>query len=80
MPTTGGCSWWSILAVAWAAWAVMVLSVGVEAWAAVRRVPTPTLPGLVLPQRLAAVLVAAILVALSPAAGAPAVAGAHDLR
>ena len=54
----------------------MVLSVGVETWAAVRRVPTPTLPGLALPQRLAAVLVAAVLVALSPAAAAPAVAGA----
>ncbi len=61
-----------ILGVAWAAWAVMVLSIGVEAWAAVRRVPTPALPGMAAPQRLAAVLVAAILVTLSTTAGAPA--------
>ncbi len=64
----------AIVAVAWIAWAVMVVSVGLETWAAVRRVPTPTLPGMAVPQRMAAFLVASILVALSPAAGGPAVA------
>ncbi len=63
----------AIVGVAWAAWVVMVLSVGLETWAAVRRVPTPTLPGMVVPQRMAAVLVASILVALSPGPAAPAV-------
>ena len=63
----------AIVGVAWAAWVVMVLSVGLETWAAVRRVPTPTLPGMAVPQRTAAVLVASILVALSPGPAAPAV-------
>jgi nucleoid-associated protein YgaU len=63
----------AILAVAWAAWAVTMLSVGLETWAAIRRLPTPRLPGMAMPQRLAAVLVTAVLVALSPAAGGPAV-------
>ena len=62
----------AIVVVAWVAWAVMVLSVGLETWAALRRVPTPTLPGMAMPQRVAAVLVAAVVVALSPAAGGPA--------
>ena len=63
----------AIVAVAWFAWAVMVFSIGLETWAAVRRVPTPTLPGMAVPQRLAAGLVAAVLVALSPAPGVPAI-------
>ncbi len=63
-----------IVAVAWGAWAVMVLSVVLEIWAALRRVPTPVLPGLGVPQRWAAVLVTSILVALSPAAGSAAMA------
>ncbi|HYN57040.1 MAG TPA: LysM peptidoglycan-binding domain-containing protein, partial [Motilibacterales bacterium] len=64
----------AIVAVAWAAWGVMVLSVGLETWAAIRRVPTPGLPGLAVPQRWAAALVASVIVALSPAAGSPATA------
>ena len=63
----------AIVMVAWFAWAVMVFSIGLETWAAVRRVPTPTLPGMAVPQRLAAGLVAAVLVALSPAPGVPAI-------
>ena len=66
----------AIVAVAWIAWAVMVFSIGLETWAAVRRVPTPTLPGMAAPQRVAAALVAAVLVALSPGAGGPAVGAA----
>ncbi len=63
----------AIVAVAWSAWAVMVFSIGLETWAAVRRVPTPSLPGMAVPQRLAAGLVAAVLVTLSPAPGVPAI-------
>ena len=63
----------AIVGVAWFAWAAMVFSIGLETWAAVRRVPTPTLPGMAVPQRLAAGLVAAVLVSLSPAPGVPAI-------
>ena len=66
----------AIVAMAWIAWAVMVISIGLETWAAVRRVPTPTFPGMALPQHVAAVLVAAVVVALSPAASGPAVGAA----
>ena len=66
----------AIVGVAWFAWAGMVFSIGLETWAAVRRVPTPTLPGMAVPQRLAAGLVAAVLVALSPAPGVPAIGAA----
>ena len=55
----------AVLAAAWIAWAALALSVVLESWAAVRRIATPQLPGLAVPQRAAAVLVAAVLVALS---------------
>ncbi len=44
--------------VAWAAWAVFALSVVVETVAVARRLPTPRLPALAGPQKLAASLVA----------------------
>jgi nucleoid-associated protein YgaU len=55
-------------AVAWIAWAIMVVSFGVEILAAVRGVPAPRLPGLALPQGLASqlVTVAALLFAVAP--------------
>lgn len=61
-----------LLLVAWGCWAAMVLSVGAEVLAVVRRVPAPRLPGLGALQRLAAALVAAVTVSL--ASGAPALA------
>lgn len=53
-----------VLAIAWVAWAVMLVSVAVEAWAAIRRVPSPRLVGLAGPQHVAAGLVAAVVVGL----------------
>lgn len=63
-----------LLGLAWVAWAVMVASVLVEAVAALRHVPTPRLPGLAGPQRLASGLVGALVLAasLSPASAVPA--------
>ncbi|HEX6887062.1 MAG TPA: hypothetical protein VF143_03060, partial [Candidatus Nanopelagicales bacterium] len=69
-----------LLAVAWAAWAVMAVTVGLEAWAAARRVPTPRLPGLAGPQRLASALVASLMVVLASGAttaGAAAATSGH---
>ena len=59
----------AILGIAWAAWGVTVLSVAVEVVSAVRRVATPSIPGLGMPQRMAASLVAVIVVGLSPGVG-----------
>lgn len=61
-----------LLLVAWACWAAMVVSVGAEVIAVVRRVPARRLPGLGALQRLAAMLVAAVTVSL--ASGPPALA------
>lgn len=55
-------------AVAWIAWAIMAVSLGVETLAAARGVKPPRLPGLGLPQGFAArlVAVAALLFAVAP--------------
>nr|MCU0284652.1 LysM peptidoglycan-binding domain-containing protein [Candidatus Nanopelagicales bacterium] len=63
-----------LLAVAWAAWAAMVLTVSVELWSVVRGAPAPRLPGLAAPQRWAAALVAGLL--LVPTASWAPVVGA----
>ncbi len=68
----------AILGIAWAAWGGTVLSVAVEAVSAIRRVPTPSIPGLGMPQRMAASLVAVIVVGLSPGVGSAAPATAAD--
>jgi nucleoid-associated protein YgaU len=73
-PDDGGLLILVILALAWASWAVVILSVGVETWSAIRRVPTPRLPGLAGPQRLAAALVAAMIVAAGSGVAAQAAA------
>jgi hypothetical protein len=63
-PDDGGMLLVALLGLAWAAWAVVVLSVALEVWAALRRVPTPRVPGLAGPQRLAAALVASMALGL----------------
>lgn len=68
----------AILGIAWAAWGGTVLSVAVEAVSAIRRVATPSIPGLGMPQRMAASLVAVIVVGLSPGVGTAAPATAAD--
>ncbi|HKT00087.1 MAG TPA: peptidoglycan-binding protein, partial [Rugosimonospora sp.] len=64
--------------VAWAAWAVFSLAVLVEVPAAIRRRPALRLPGLGLPQRVAANLIAAVALMLHAPAMASA-ATAHPL-
>ena len=76
-PDDGGLLLLLVLGVAWAAWAVIVVSLAIEVGAAIRRVPTPRLRGLAGPQRLAAALVAALVVAAG--AGTPSHAGATPL-
>lgn len=55
-----------LLAIAWMAWGVLTVALTMEIGAALRRTPTPRLPGLGAVQRLAATLVAAVAVATSP--------------
>lgn len=55
-----------LLAIAWAAWGILAVSLVLEIGAALRRAPTPRLPGLGAVQRLAAALVAAVTVATGP--------------
>lgn len=49
--------------VAWFAWVYLALGIVVEAWAAIRRIQAPTVPGLRLPQGIAKRLVGAALLA-----------------
>ncbi len=65
----GGLLLFVLMGLAWVAWAVMVLSIALEAWSAVRVTATPRIPGLAAPQRLAAGLVAALFVTLTPPSG-----------
>ena len=71
-PDDGGLILLVLLAVAWVTWAVVVVTVAVEVWAALRQVPSPRLPGLATPQRLVASAVALVVVGLVP--GSPATA------
>jgi len=75
-PDDGGVLLVLLLGLAWLAWAVLVASVGIKVLAAVRRVPTPRLPGMAGPQRLAAALVGSVVLSLgaSTGTGAPATA------
>jgi nucleoid-associated protein YgaU len=63
-----------LLALAWAAWSVVTLSIVLEVVAAVRGLPTPRVRGLHGPQRIAGALVAAAAVLVSPGGPSPAVA------
>lgn len=58
--------------VAWVAWVVFALSTLVEILATVRGLPAPRLPGLALPQGVAAALVAAAAVMLTTTPASPA--------
>lgn len=60
-PDDGGLLLLTIAAIAWASWAVTVLSLLVEAWSVVRCRPTRRLRGLGAPQRLAAALIGMLL-------------------
>ncbi|MGV1004358.1 MAG: hypothetical protein ACOYEV_06215 [Candidatus Nanopelagicales bacterium] len=55
-----------LLAVGWAAWAALAGCLVLELFAAARDTPTPRLPGLGSPQRLAASLVTALTMAVAP--------------
>lgn len=68
-PDDGSLFLLALLLVGWCAWAVFTLSVAVEVVAFARRVPTPRLPLLTLPQQGAAVLVATAALLVTPAGG-----------
>jgi hypothetical protein len=74
-PDDGGLLLVLLAALAWASWATLATSVTLELVAALRGVPTPRIPGLGAPQRLAGALVTALLVGTVPlaaSAGQPA--------
>lgn len=74
-PDDGGLLLLAIAAIAWASWAVTVLSLLVEAWSVMRCRPTRRIRGLGGPQRLAAALIGMLL--LNGVAG-PAMAAMPD--
>lgn len=72
-PDDGRLLMWALSIVGWLAWAVVAVSVLLELIAQLTGRSAPRVPGLGMPQRLAAVLVAAVLAALT----APGVSHAH---
>src|SRR5690606_28090013 len=72
-PDDGRLLMWALSIVGWLAWAVTAVSVLLELIAQLTGRSAPRVPGLGMPQRLAAVLVAAVLAALT----APGVSHAH---
>jgi hypothetical protein len=61
-----------LLGLAWLTWALTVASLTIELVATLRRTPTPRLPGMAVPQRLAAALIGALVLVGSMGTAPPA--------